>query len=103
MLKKRQLRQEESAYSIVIGTNNLADWSPSYQKVAVSAVYVHPEYNEEFHDSDIALLRLAVPLEVTDYVRTICAPTPDMEFGLGTQCIATGWGAEGGKRITPKQ
>ncbi|XP_072043273.1 serine protease 27-like [Amphiura filiformis] len=90
------VNQEASGYSILIGTNNLAEWSPNYQRQPVASVYKHPEYNTRIHDFDVALLRLTDPVEITDYSRTICIPTTDMSFEVGTTCYASGWGSSDG-------
>ena len=72
----------------------------------MSSVYLHPEYNaeeEEMNNFDIALLKLTMPVTITDYVRTACVPTPDMMFEIGTMCAATGWGADSNAGMMPYQ
>ncbi len=81
----------------MIGTNNIYDWSSNHQRQLVANIYVHPEYNTETHNFDVALLRLTDPIDITDYARTICVPTTDMNFEVGTSCYASGWGNQDGR------
>jgi len=43
-------------------------------------------------DSDIALLKLARPVETTPYVQPACLPPAKSELPPGTECFVTGWG-----------
>ena len=40
---------------------------------------------------DIALLKLATPATLSDYVNTICL-APDYAVPTGTECVTAGWG-----------
>ena len=55
---------------------------------------MHPNFTHYQRDWNIALLKLAEPVTITDYVRTVCVPTADMdsEFSAGTLTTITGWG-----------
>jgi len=46
-------------------------------------------------DSDIALLRLAEPLEFNHYVRPVCLPAKEEAVQPSRVCVVTGWGAPG--------
>lgn len=53
---------------------------------------VHPQYVDSGFFNDIALLRLAEPVRLTDHVRPICLPQPSAVVGDGTVCTVVGWG-----------
>ena len=55
----------------------------------------HPEYNNYDYTNDIVLVKLKHPVELGDFVRTVCLPKKD-EGDLATPGkydYATGWGA----------
>lgn len=64
----------------------------SEQQIRVREIYVHPDYDPETVDNDIALLQLRSPLKMTKFVSTACLPqfndTMEAEM-LGT---ILGWG-----------
>lgn len=65
------------------------------QLIEVAEIIVHPDYRSHLRYHDIALLRLARPAEITDYVRPACLHTDLDADPLGRSAIATGWGATG--------
>ncbi|CAF4938883.1 unnamed protein product, partial [Rotaria sp. Silwood1] len=70
------------------------------QNRTVSKVILHSEYNSATFVNDIALLKLASPLNMSDpYVRSICLPSisqATLSAGewppVGTNVVAVGWG-----------
>ena len=56
----------------------------------ISRTYVHPNYNADRNDKDIALLRLREPLTFSEHVRPVCVASSDLL--LSSTCYATGWG-----------
>ncbi len=83
-----------SVYLIRMGSLDLLSVSDHEQRNYVSAVYIHPNFTVAGNDWDIALLKLSNPFTITDYVRTICLPPPDLEelYETGRNCTITGWG-----------
>lgn len=65
---------------------------------SVATIILHPKYNSDTNDNDIALLRLSSPVKFTDYIRPVCLAASDSVFNNGTDSWVTGWGAveEGG-------
>lgn len=86
--------EDASNYDIVMGTTNLVTLPSEAQTRQVSEVFIHPEYNLETRNFDVALLKFSMPFPLTDYIRTICAPSSNMNFEPGTMCYMTGWGAQ---------
>nr|XP_032833052.1 MAM and LDL-receptor class A domain-containing protein 1-like [Petromyzon marinus] len=68
------------------------------QSVAISAIHIHPGYSSSSNDNDIALMRLAQPVEFTDYIAPVCLPEGDQDFPADMTCAIAGWGntREGG-------
>lgn len=64
----------------------------------VLEAFKHPNYNSRTIDNDIALLRLATPAPLSQYILPICLPGREMaERALhknGTLTVVTGWGKD---------
>lgn len=87
--------QEPSAFQVLVGTNNL---NSGGRRIAVTGVIVHPNYDSDTEDSDIALLNLAQTVSQ----RAVVPITPRQERNFaapGTNATITGWGrtTEGGQ------
>ncbi|XP_059582400.1 transmembrane protease serine 6 [Alligator mississippiensis] len=72
----------------------------SYNEVSfkVNRLLLHPYYEEDSHDYDVALLQLDHPVIISPFIRPICLPARTHLFEPGLRCWITGWGAlkEGG-------
>ena len=76
-------------YTVVAGTNRVGDSSGNVS--AVTQVIPHPAYDTTTNNNDIALLRLATPLEAMK--ATIVAPESEATLGAaGTTATVIGWG-----------
>lgn len=64
----------------------------------VERITVHPRYNADTFDYDIAVLRLASPFTLRPKIQPVCLPDVSHTFPSGQRCWVTGWGAtrEGG-------
>lgn len=69
------------------------------QEVGVQQVIMHPGFDENTMDNDIALLQLATPLTLSPLIQPIDPLLPSDEATLafeGRLAAVTGWGATGG-------
>ncbi|NXJ11984.1 TMPS6 protease, partial [Odontophorus gujanensis] len=64
----------------------------------VIRLFLHPYYEEDSHDYDVALLQLDHPVITSPFIQPICLPASSHLFEPGLHCWITGWGAlkEGG-------
>jgi len=60
------------------------------QNIAVSRVFMHEQYNSITQNHDIAILRLAQPVQLNNYVSLICLPGPDPPESAAV--TVAGWG-----------
>ena len=61
------------------------------QTISVSRIFIHEYYSASSQAHDIAVVRLAQPVTLNDYVNVICLPGPDpQEYASVT---VAGWGA----------
>ncbi|XP_073708659.1 serine protease 27-like [Garra rufa] len=58
----------------------------------VISIIVHPSYNSQTNDNDIALLHLSSAVTFNDYIRPVCLAAQGSVFPVGTSSWITGWG-----------
>lgn len=83
-------------FEVVLGRHNFTqDYTePHEQRRYVKRIIPHPNFDISILNYDIALLHLDRPVEITEYVSTVCLPDDPLEdYGEGTTAIATGWGS----------
>uniref|UniRef100_A0A8C4QSF6 Uncharacterized protein n=1 Tax=Eptatretus burgeri TaxID=7764 RepID=A0A8C4QSF6_EPTBU len=97
-----------SNYVITLGQHNLLKPDYGEQDIGVEEIFVHPKYNENKHDSDIALLRLTgsvgACVEMSYFIKQACLPCGSTdrrgenieltEIKAGMKCHISGWGSE---------
>lgn len=68
-----------------------ASESDPFVERSVLKRHVHPKYNADTYDYDLALVRLDKPLESAPNIQPICLPNSD-ELLTGKVATITGWG-----------
>jgi secreted trypsin-like serine protease len=81
------------AFRVVAGDHDVAQPEPTEQSRAMAQIIVHPSFGGDGSDHDIALIRLATPLVISENVQTVALPSVDVPVVT----LAAGWGqtAEG--------
>uniref|UniRef100_A0A1V1G194 Putative serine protease 60 n=1 Tax=Reticulitermes speratus TaxID=60591 RepID=A0A1V1G194_9NEOP len=74
-------------------TRNIEPYN--YQDFAVSSIYIHPRFNSENLQNDIAVIKLSqpVPLGVYPNINPACLPQQNAAF-TGMRCTVAGWGKD---------
>ncbi|XP_068455598.1 transmembrane protease serine 6 [Clinocottus analis] len=89
-----------SLWTVHLGKLLLRPGSPAEEVARVQRLHLHPYYDHESHDYDLALLRLDRPAEapLAGHAGPACLPPPAHRLEPGLLCWVTGWGAlrEGG-------
>ncbi|XP_054734350.1 serine protease easter-like isoform X2 [Anastrepha obliqua] len=66
-----------------------------HRDVDVQRITIHPHYNSGTLTNDIALLRLAEYVDLTDFINVICLPLEaslQSELHVGAAAVVAGWG-----------
>ena len=64
-----------------------------WQTDSVSEIHIHPEYNNNSHEYDIALLKLKVTPELEPCeLWPVCVPNATVESYADTRATVVGWG-----------
>ncbi|KAM3597712.1 uncharacterized protein V6R79_008424 [Siganus canaliculatus] len=78
--------------SVTLGTNTLVPPSGNHVIRNASNVVVHPNYNPQTVNHNIALVQLSSPVTFTDYIKPVCLASADSDIDVGTTMWTTGWG-----------
>lgn len=84
---------DPSSYSIKLGEHDIRKKSPVEQKHAIDKIIMHPGYDADSANNDMALLRLKKKASINKFVRPACFPDASVNFSPGEECYITGWGA----------
>lgn len=82
-----------SGWQISLGRQNLQGQNPNQVFRRVSRIILHPNYDSDSSNNDIALLRLSSAVTFTDHIRPVCLAATNSVFNSGTESWVTGWGA----------
>lgn len=69
-------------------------WLMIYANLSIQAIS-HPYYNAQNFNSDITLLKLSSPVQMTSRVSPVCLASSSTSIPSGTKCVTTGWGRTG--------
>ncbi|ESO98452.1 hypothetical protein LOTGIDRAFT_66705, partial [Lottia gigantea] len=78
------------ASSITIGVGS--SYKNNLRNYRVSRVTVHPNYQPNTFDYDVAVLTLSSSLTRSRCIQPACLPTPSLQLRTDTKCMVVGWG-----------
>lgn len=89
-----------------VHNNSKKDEEPGVVRVPAAYIAIHPEYNLNGHLlNDIAIIKLAWEVELTDNIQLACLPDPnDTHYPMQTNIdgFIMGWGALSEAQNTPE-
>ncbi|XP_033210972.1 coagulation factor X isoform X3 [Belonocnema kinseyi] len=75
-----------------IGEHDLTVKEGTELELRVDSMMIHPEYDADTVDNDVALLRLPVTLTPSSSRGIACLPTPNQPLPTNQRCTIIGWG-----------
>ncbi|XP_034609551.1 chymotrypsin-C-like [Trachemys scripta elegans] len=79
-------------YRVLLGKQNLEVEEPGSVAAAVEKIIVHEKWNTFLIVNDIALIKLAEPVEVSETIQPACLPASGALLTQDFPCYVTGWG-----------
>ncbi|XP_032442394.1 trypsin I-P1-like [Xiphophorus hellerii] len=80
-----------SGVTVDLGLQSLTS-SANVVSRSAAQIIVHPDYNSNTNDNDLALVQLSSAVTFTNYVRPVCLAADGSVFPSGLDCWVTGWG-----------
>lgn len=77
---------------MILGRHRLDGMGVNEAARGAEKIVNHPYYDRDTFDNDIALVRLSMPVQMNDYISTICLASKDSVIHPGTYTWVTGWG-----------
>ncbi|KAF4020903.1 hypothetical protein G4228_012390 [Cervus hanglu yarkandensis] len=81
-----------SAFKIIVGKLRRTQSDENEQSLSVKQVFLHPLYNPNTYENDVALVELSRGPVLNDFVMPICLPQGPPEEGA--MVIVSGWGKQ---------
>uniref|UniRef100_A0A3B3HB40 Peptidase S1 domain-containing protein n=1 Tax=Oryzias latipes TaxID=8090 RepID=A0A3B3HB40_ORYLA len=81
-----------SGVTVVLGLQSLQGSNPNRVSRTITTLIIHPNYNSETSDNDIALLQLSSPVTFNNYITPVCLSATNSTFYSGVNTWVTGWG-----------
>jgi len=82
-----------SSITVVLGKHKQSTPGAYEQKRQASEIRVHPHYGlTSLISNDVALVKLASPVQFSDVIRPLCLPVQDAPIPSGQTCVTIGWG-----------
>ncbi|KAI8494927.1 hypothetical protein Bbelb_275320 [Branchiostoma belcheri] len=89
-----------SIYNVILGKYNKFSTDQTEQRLQISKIIVHSGYSRNPTNKDLALLKLARPVTLNQYVWPVCLVSgPGADPPEGTNCVTTGWGSTGNDTV----
>jgi len=81
-----------TAFSVRVGEHDRNKRDGTEVDIQVEKVVMHPKYDPQALNNDIALFKLSKPIMFNQYVQPACLPEAEDDVSPGTDCYITGWG-----------
>uniref|UniRef100_A0A3Q0SV47 Peptidase S1 domain-containing protein n=1 Tax=Amphilophus citrinellus TaxID=61819 RepID=A0A3Q0SV47_AMPCI len=89
LINNHFLSNSTSRLIVYLGCQSQQGDNPNEVSRSVSQIIIHPNYNPNTSDNDIALLQLSSTVQFTDYIRPVCLAAQGSSFPAGTTVWVT--------------
>jgi len=79
-------------YWLKMGEHDIKNSSIWEQRFEIDQLILHPKYDADTQDFDLALIKLKKPAFLNARVQPACLPGGKTSFPIGKKCWITGWG-----------
>ncbi|MGH0189362.1 UNVERIFIED_CONTAM: hypothetical protein FKN15_034564, partial [Acipenser sinensis] len=85
---------KDLTYRVEVGKQNLKEVEAGSKAIAADKLFVHEKWNPIFvaFGNDVALVKLAEHVTLSDSIRLACIPEPEAILPNNQPCYITGWG-----------
>ncbi|KAK2820323.1 hypothetical protein Q5P01_023282 [Channa striata] len=83
---------DTTRWQVSLGRENLQGTNPNEVSRSIERAIVHPNYDSNDQNNDIALVKLSSPVTFTDYIRPVCLAASGSMLSSGAASWVTGWG-----------
>ncbi|KAF5903777.1 mast cell tryptase-like, partial [Clarias magur] len=83
---------DAASITLVLGIQNLQGTNSNMQKRRPSQINIHPNYNPNTLNNDIALVQLSASVTFNANVLPVCLAATNSSLRGGTKVWVTGWG-----------
>ncbi|XP_075888236.1 enteropeptidase [Nelusetta ayraudi] len=73
--------------------------SPDVQTRRVDRIIMHPHYNRQTKQADIALMHLQQPINFTEFIQPVCLPPEGQNYTVGKKSFIAGWGRDADQNL----
>ncbi|XP_009637181.1 transmembrane protease serine 9 [Egretta garzetta] len=84
--------QDPAMWAAYTGTTSLRGSDSGAVKMGIARIILHPSYNTDTADYDVAVLELKRPVTFTKYIQPVCLPDAGHHFPTSKKCLISGWG-----------
>lgn len=84
--------QDPAMWAAYTGTTSLRGSDSGTVKMGITRIILHPSYNADTADYDVAVLELKRPVTFTKYIQPVCLPDTGHHFPTSKKCLISGWG-----------
>ncbi|MGH0180878.1 UNVERIFIED_CONTAM: hypothetical protein FKN15_004882 [Acipenser sinensis] len=90
----KAVESKDLTYRVEVGKQNLKEVEAGSKAIAADKLFVHEKWNPIFvaFGNDVALVKLAEHVTLSDSIRLACIPEPEAILPNNQPCYITGWG-----------
>ncbi|XP_070596613.1 transmembrane protease serine 12-like [Erythrolamprus reginae] len=81
-----------SFWRAVVGLHHMSRYNVHTRMSRIRAILIHPKFNKNTFENDIALFKLMESMKFNEYIQPICIPDVPVAINNEMPCFITGWG-----------
>ncbi|KRY58843.1 Transmembrane protease serine 9 [Trichinella britovi] len=86
-----------NAITVAAGVFNIKKLNEPHRVTSKVLAYISDNFDDVSMENDIAVLRLKVEIQHSEYISPVCLPKQNQKLPWGEMCFVSGWGLTRGK------